>query len=529
MGFFCKLIFLAFIKYNFFVYASNVENPNYLKFFFDTKIKSMPKSKLNYIYNEANFINDFLNNNISISVNMGIPSQNVKIMLDPKEICFSFSKNKEIIKINEQYINNNNYNKILPYNRTNSTTAKINILTNNYNKNKEYNKLYEIEELFNLGKSQKENNSFLYLQFLYESQINDEDEDELIYGKIGLNMNNYKDIVCPRFFNSLKSNNILKKYNWFLDFFSTSHGLFYIGPEPHFYNKTNNANKDYQYVKMHASVSLNGLLEWKLLFNKIIIKNVTNNYIFNLNNRLAEIDINLGLIIGTNEFQQIIEKNYFDFLINKNTCKKTIVEHNFNNEERKKYYVYRCNSSLSHYFSVSYYDIFPEIEFFHLDSEHSFKLLKYDLFERINGIYYFLIIFEVEKQDNIWKLGQPFLRRHQLIFDHDSKIIGYYDRKISLNNTKKINLKNKKNDTNDIDFNQNNSNNFKNSIKYIIQILVFCIIIIFTFYLGMKIKESRRKRANELKDDDFEYLQHDNKNKTPEKSNQNIELYKFGI
>jgi hypothetical protein len=267
---------------------------------------------------------------------MGIPSQNIKIMLDPKEICFSFSKNKEIIKINEQYINNNNYNKILPYNRTNSTTAKINILTNNYNKNKEYNKLYEIEELFNLGKSQKENNSFLYLQFLYESQINDEDEDELIYGKIGLNMNNYKDVICPRFINSLKRNNILKKYNWFLDFFSTSHGLFYIGPEPHFYNKTNNANKDYQYVKMHASVSLNGLLEWKLLFNKIIIKNVTNNYIFNLNNRLAEIDINLGLIIGTNEFQQIIEKNYFDFLIKKNTCKKTLVEYSFNNEESNK-------------------------------------------------------------------------------------------------------------------------------------------------------------------------------------------------
>ena len=61
-----------------------------------------------------------------------------------------------------------------------------------------------------------------------------------------------------------------------------------------------------------------------------------------------------------------------------------------------------------------------------------------------------------------------------------------------------------------------------------IQILVFCIIIIFTFYLGMKIKESRRKRANELKDDDFEYLQHDIKNKKPEKLSQNIELYKIG-
>ena len=223
-----------------------------------------------------------------------------------------FSRNKQIIKLNEQYINNNNYNKIMPYNKTKSTSAKIRPLTSI---NKEYNNFYEIEEVFNLNKNQKENNSFLYLKFLYENQI--KDKEELAYGTIGLNMNNYKDISCPRFINSLKNNGALKKYNWFLDFFSTSHGLFYIGPEPHFYNKAYNEYKDYQYVKMHTSISLNGHLEWKLLFNKIIIRNITNNYLFNLDNKLAEIDINLGLIIGINEFQEIISKNYFNFLIKK--------------------------------------------------------------------------------------------------------------------------------------------------------------------------------------------------------------------
>ena len=89
---------------------------------------------------------------------MGIPNQNIKIMLDPKEICFSFSKNNEIIKLNEQYADNNNYNKILPYNRTKSTTAKISVVTNNYNDNKDFKNLYKMKEVFNLGKNKKGNN-----------------------------------------------------------------------------------------------------------------------------------------------------------------------------------------------------------------------------------------------------------------------------------------------------------------------------------------------------------------------------------
>ena len=34
---------------------------------------------------------------------------------------------------------------------------------------------------------------------------------------------------------------------------------------------------------------------------------------------------------------------------------------------------------------------------------------------------------------------------------------------------------------------------------------MFCAIVFIAFYLGMKFKESRKKRANELKDDDYEY------------------------
>ena len=77
-----------------------------------------------------------------------------------------------------------------------------------------------------------------------------------------------------------------------------------------------------------------------------------------------------------------------------------------------------------------------------------------------------------------------------------------------------------------------NKNNFifKNIYKYIIEIIIFVISIIFAVYIGMKIKESRKKRANELKDDDYEYTSHNNNiNNSLNKTGQNIELNKFGI
>ena len=530
------LIYLLIIFIKFKTYFTIIKNQNYLKFPFDTKLKTIPKTKLNYNYNETNFINDFLNNNISINISMGIPRQNVKVLLDLNDICFSFNRNKELIFFNSQNYDNNNYNKIIPYNKINSTSAKI-YSVNYPNFKNQFNKFYEIEEIFYLYKNTDKNdifNSTIYLRFLYGNYKN---EEEIIYGKIGLNMNNYKDNTCPRFIHSLKNTNILKKYIWFFDFFSSSHGIFYIGSEPHLYNLTNNTCKGYQYVKMNTIITKEGYLNWELSFNKIIIKNETNNYIFNLNNKIVQIDFNLGLIIGTYEYQKIIEENFFNFLIKNNKCKKTFVEYSFNNIRRNKYYVYNCNPSFSHYFSISYYDIFPEIEFFHIDMEHSLKLSRYDLFERINGYYYFLIIFEVDKKNNIWKLGQPFLRKYQLLFDYDSKTIGYYDKKIKYK-TKNITIDSiNSNKDKDIYNNTNNNsgeiikinNNFKNVIKYFFGIIIFFMIVMMSFFMGMKIKESRKKRANELKDDDFEYLTYSNNINENTKYKQKIELNKIGI
>ena len=122
-----------------------------------------------------------------------------------------------------------------------------------------------------------------------------------------------------------------------------------------------------------------------------------------------------------------------------------------------------------------------------------------------------------------------------MIFDYDSKAIGFYDNNIVNEKEDSGNnfIENKKEENNNNSTNRNEGNKGSNNIKEkifknIIQYIIFFIIIIGTFFLGMKIKESRKKKANELKDDDFEYSSYNIKNENLNGS-QNIELNKIGI
>jgi len=507
-------------------YSKIKVKPNYLKFNFNTKIKTIEKNKLDLLYNETNFLKDFLNNTIFLDLNMGIPKQIIKIILEPNDICFNFINNKEFTELNLHYMENN-YIKITPYHKNISISSKKIQLTNLYDKiGSHY--IFDIEEAFYLFQFKEDTtnkindfyNESTFLTFSYQNEIN----ENISYGKIGLNMNNHKDINCQRFIPNLKNKNILKKYLWFLRFYSKFDGFFYIGPEPHLYNIENNQYKDYQYVKINNILSKDGYSQWGLLFDRIILKNITNKNKYYLNDKMALIEFNLGLIIGTYEYQQIIEKNFFKLLIDKNICQRNLANYSFHNFEQE-YYVYRCNEKLYQRIDevsyLSYIDYFPEFYFYSNNFEYSFNLLENDLFEKINGKIFFMIIFDGKNKNNFWKLGQTFLKKHTLIFDYESKLIGFYNRNL------KQDFINKK--PNNITKNSNPNNNTLNKIIInSIKIIIFCVIILVSILIGMKIKESRRKRANELKDDDFEYISA-NKDVKFNKSKQKIELNNLGI
>ena len=87
--------------------------------------------------------------------------------------------------------------------------------------------------------------------------------------------------------------------------------------------------------------------------------------------REAIIDINSGLIIGTEDFMNYIEDIYFKELIEKNICIKDLVKLDKDNEgedENSEYYVYNCYELMlkgvtSKMYAVNYYERFPKIIF----------------------------------------------------------------------------------------------------------------------------------------------------------------------
>ncbi len=106
-----------------------------------------------------------------------------------------------------------------------------------------------------------------------------------------------------------------------------------------------------------------------------------------------------------------------------------------------------------------------------------------------------MIVSEMGDVDD-WFFGKIFFRKYQLVFNQDSKTIGFYNLNLE------IEINNEENKTKTIIINE--STNF----IYIILIIIlsFILLIGLSFIIGNYIKKyKKKKRANEL-DDDYEYI-----------------------
>ena len=115
----------------------------------------------------------------------------------------------------------------------------------------------------------------------------------------------------------------------------------------------------------------------------------------------------------------------------------------------------------------------------------------------------------------MWDLGEPFYRKYTFSINIDAKTIGFYLEKEKENKEKKINNTNTINNTTENILKQVNNSRLRFTIiKYLIEMLVIICLLFIAYHVGVKVRDRRRKIANELRDDNYEYL--------PEKNNKDI-------
>ena len=473
------------------------------------KFKSIQRN--NNSYSSLDFLNEYYKKELLLEINIGTPSQKVNSYLGPNSYCIELKSPES-----------NTENIYYPYKSTSFSIDKMQNPQNNMFK------IVNSKDKFNLNQ-----NESIKLSFVSSVKLNlSTNKNISLIPKIGIN----NPIIfygyfyaCNNFIYDLKRLKVIDNKIFTIKCNEKfGGGEFILGNDLTKYDPIHFKEEQY-YTKYFV-------WDFMFIYDNIYLQNSLDkteylNITGNTNKRQAIININSGLIIGTEEFRNFIHKICFKDLILKNICRLDLIE--FTNSDTKfgnEFYVYNCNHKQftgqdnQIHNSLNYYLSFPKLLFNSKSFEYDFELTNKDLFEQINSREYFLIIFPKIIKDqtdkDIWYLGQPFYRKYPFTINLDAKTLGFY--------LDKKDIYQKINDTKiAIDKNKNNSK-LKNIFIRIIEILLGIGLLILSFYIGMKVKERRKKRANELKDDNYEYLSDSNKDinqiKNETKTKQFVEL-----
>ena len=456
-----------------------------------SKVISIPfklkKLQFSEYYNSNQFLYDYFKRELNLEINIGTPTQKINGILNQNYQCLTIEKDKL----------NNNY---FPYKSSSFQEG----LYNNFI----FYKLKNGEDKFYFQEDKK--GFKLSFTFDYNKNISNDSYSLVIglsnpngyYGRYYLNF-------CPNLLHDLKSKGKIKKTIWTIKYNNNEEGEFIIGDNLYEYEPNKYSKSQYLggYYSQSHSLTFDSLyIQDKFDKTNYLISNNSNSKI-----READIIINYGLIIGTSEYKNYIDKFFFNNLINKNICKIDKIKYiqddtnkKFNNIE---YFVYSCNKKE---FKNNYFKNFPNLIFNSKKLEYNFELSNKDLFKVIQDRYYFLIVFKNENSSHpkeLWNLGEPFYKKFTISGNLDSKIIGVYKAQIK-NDEEEIDYENNINETTM----KNYQKNIKRVLLYIIAIIIGIGLLFFAYFLGVRVRERRRKLANELKDDNYEYLPEKNKN-----------------
>ena len=473
-----------------------------------------------YTYNSSTFFNEYYNKELILEINIGTPFQKINAVLNPNSYCLILTASEPNYyphKSSSFKVNPNNNPKNSYYIFTESSDVF------NFNTNESYKLFFSTSDKLNISTNKN-------ISLTPEIGINN---PLAYYGYF------YK---CNNLIEDLQKKKTIQKKMFSVKMNDKWGGEFIMGDDLSKYD-SNKFKEEKYYTKyfVYDFMFMYDNIYMKSPWDKTEYLNITGN----TNKKQAVININSGLIIGTEEFEEYIYKSFFRYLVEKSTCIKDLVVLNQTTDNKNKlgneFYIYSCNhmkftgQDNAKYKTIDYYSKFPNITFNSKSFEYDFELTNKDLFEQIYSRDYFLVIFPKKIKDkadkDIWYLGQPFYKKYPFTINLDAKTIGFYldkkDIQKKINDTKNNVDKNNKKGNDKIIMKDNNTK-IKSILIKIVEILAVIGFIILAYFIGMKVKEGRKKRANELKDDSYEYISDDNKDindiGTEQKNKQIVEL-----
>ena len=334
------------------------------------------------------------------------------------------------------------------------------------------------------------------LDFYFNKKNND--DNTAICGNIGLNLNN---LDQTNLIKQLKQKNYINKYIWTLEYQTEEDGIFVLGTEPHFYKNDTYYMSQFCQIKPLPQQSKD--TAWSFKMDQVYTYDKNHNKV-SLKNTKVDFLIDRGLIIGTDEYKKKIDELVFNDLIEKKICYREI--NRFKDEEKNtndEYYIYYCNLNSfegnKNAPMKEYYRDFPSLDFYLREANMTFSLNNNKLFHELYSRVYFLVVFKKSNTENdIWKLGEPFFIENKFTFDFDKKIVGFYNSKLEkIPNEEYMNNNLKKKD-------KKSSNKLKIGLTITLIIILIGVLVVLAYFLGKKLNEQRKQRANEL-NEDFDY------------------------
>ena len=425
-------------------------------------------NKENEEYNSTHFLNDYFNRELYITIKIGNPSQEVKVLLSSKVCGFKIGKTTHCIN-SKEYLSYYNRNKSNDFNYTKTYSGTFTEFGTERGYTAE-DSIYAYTDL-NLKNEQKFNKIGFYLG---------SDTNEELCGIIGFKMDNYA-YYCNKIndlIRDFKSINITNNYKWTLKYNSIDEGYYIIGAEmKDLINKYN----DKKLLNISSLITL-GECPWSFSVKNIKCGKNDNMEVISKNKK-CEIENDFSLIMGTNEFYKYINKTFFYDYFQKGFCIKNI----WKRSQVNNYYVIECDKK---YFGKNDIINFPNLILVVDEDQREFVLNYDDLFTEIKHKYFFNVIFNTKKNDT-WTLGKIFLKKYMVMFNLDNKMIEIYnnygeyqsDHNESLNNTSISEI----------------------SLYICIIIVLFIITTVVAYLLGKNLNKLRKKRVNELLEDNYEY------------------------